>query len=160
MNMLAGAARLHKQQFDSYVDSVGVGVLVRQPAAHTTVSSAVSQVLGTPSTATGPIGSTLTISAVLNYGYSASPFAGQSQMPPAIRAMGEVENIDIVLRCRTSEALVTPGGTLGGRVIFDTCRDVVIDGLSFKVTATDRTGLPPYGPYVFWVALKKNGVAA
>jgi hypothetical protein len=125
-------------------------------------TNAKNEILGRPSLATGPIGTTTEVTAIINYGYTAgtSPFANQDSMPAAIRALGDTDNLDVLLRCNVAECLVNPAGAGGGRTIFDSCKDVVFDECSFKVTAVDRTGLPPYGPYVLWVALKKNGVVA
>jgi hypothetical protein len=160
MNLLKGAARIHKKQFEAYVNSVGVRVQVRQPSKTNTSSTAVSRAIGVPVTAEGPIGEIDVVQVVWTFGYTAgtNPFANPEQIPPAIRAAGTVENVDAVLRCKISDVLVTAARP-GGRTLFDSCKDIVYEGTSYKVIATDRTGLPPEGPYVCWVAVKANGAS-
>jgi hypothetical protein len=160
MSLLTGAAKLHKKKFYSYLDSTGVSVNVRLPLATNSASNSVTRALGKTVTATGPIGSIRQVRAIVNFGYTAgtNPFANPDAIPPAIRQIGTVETVDAVLRCRLEDVLVV-ATELGGRTLFDSCKDVVYQNTSYTVLTTDRTGLPPEGPYIVWVALRSNGAA-
>lgn len=151
--MLPGAAKKHRAQFERLVAESGVDVVVRQPAAATASATAADKVFGKAvvAPATG-VGTTATVTAVVSDA-AMNPF--DTTIPPRIAALGRTDSVDVLLRCVLSAVLLKDEERYG-RTLFDTAHDVQIGGATFKVKGTDRTGLPPVGPYILWVALRKE----
>lgn len=154
--MLRGAAIRHKQQFELFLERAGNdSVLVRQPLARTAGTTAVEKVLGKRAEAIvgAEYGDTDTITAIVS---DASMVLGDqyASVPSNIATLGRTESLDIILRCLLSDVLIDTSA-IYGKTILDTAKDVEIGGATFQVRATDRTGLPPIGPYIFWAALRK-----
>lgn len=154
--MLVGAARLHRVRFERFVDEAGETVEVRQPAAPTAPASALEKVQGKrPSVAA--YGDTQTVQAIQGGGYDGNVLHPPS-VPAQIAAIGKVQPIDLLLRCKLADALIDSGKRYG-QTIFDTAKDVVFAGAVWTVLVTERSGLPPEGPYELWVGLRKSGGA-
>jgi hypothetical protein len=143
--------------FEDFVATVGDSeVLVRQPAALVALTTSIDKVLGKQAPAPGQgYGTQQYVLAVVSD--AASALADRyASIPPQIAAIGRAEKIDILLRVILQDALVNVDAKYGP-TIFDTAKDVQIGGAVFQVRATDRSGLPPEGPYILWVALRKAG---
>lgn len=156
--MLRGAASMHKRKFEQMVDEAGdPNVVVRQPAAPTVALSAAEKVLGRKSDTTQGqgYGESQTVKAVVS-DFAISLADVYASIPPQIAAIGRAEKLDLLLRLPLAVALTNPDAKYGP-TIFDTAKDVQIGGAVFTVRATDRSGLPPEGPYILWVALRKAG---
>lgn len=156
--MLSGAAKTHKRMFGRFVAEAGdPNVVVRQPAAPTAPISAAEKVLGRKSDTTQGegYGESRTVKAVVSD--AAVTLADvYASIPPQIAAIGRAEKLDLILRLPLGDALLIADAKYG-QTIFDTAKDIQIGGAVFTVRATDRTGLPPEGPYILWVALRKAG---
>lgn len=156
--MFAAAASLHKKQFERYVDGSGAELELRMPATTTTAPVAADKVMGkrpAPTTdATSAYGETVYVKAIVTSGTAITTEQG---VPNRIAALGASDQVDVLVRCKLADVLLDPTKPLG-RTQFDVCKDVRFGGSIFTVTGTDTSGLPPLGPYVCWVGLKKSGV--
>jgi hypothetical protein len=156
--MLRGAALRHKQQFILQLTQAGdPDIVVRQPAVVTSAANPTEKVLGrrTDVTPGQGYGDEQTILAIRSDA-SLTTADQYSGLPARIAAIGRSEAIDILLRCLLEDVLLDPNEPYG-RTIFDSAKDVLIGNAVFLVRGTDRTGLPPEGPYILWVALKRAG---
>jgi hypothetical protein len=156
--MLRAAARRHRLQFEKYVASVGdPNVVIRQPAVRTAGTTDADLVLGRRADAIQGegYGESRTVTAIVTDAAMATNDE-YAKIPPHIAAIGKTDTLDLILRCNLSDVLISPTDRYG-KTLFHTAKEVVIGGAAFQVRATDRTGLPPEGPYVFWVALRAVG---
>ena len=155
--MLRGAALQHKKMFAALLAGAGVDVVVRQPVAPVAASTSADKVLGRQvDQAPDAVGTTQTVRVVWSTSYRANPATGAPDLPPSLAAVGRTERLDVVLRCALADVVIDPN-TRHGKTIFDTAKDVQFDGATYQVKGTDRTGLPPEGPYILWVGLRKVG---
>lgn len=156
--MFAAAAALHKKQFDKYVESVGAEVELRLPATAVAAPGAADKVLGkrpAPTIdATTAYGDSLFVQAIWTSGTAITTEQG---VPNRIAALGASDQVDVLVRCKLADVLLDAVKPLG-RTQFHVCKDVRYQGAIFTVTGVDTSGLPPLGPYVCWVGLKKAGV--
>lgn len=157
---MRGAALQHKKQFERMMKDA-VQIELRMPAAVVPAAQAVDKVMGkrpTPTaSATTAYGPSKFVSALWGVGYSITTAYGA--VPPHLAALGQSDNLDVVLRCPLADVLLDQDKPLG-RTVFHTAKDVVYQGEVFTVTGVDASGLPPLGPYICWVGLKKAGVSA
>jgi hypothetical protein len=154
--MLAAAARMHKKRFEQFVAEAGdPNVVVRQSAAPTAALTAAEKVLGKQPTAPATYGASQTVTAVVSDA-SVAVEDRYTAIPSQIAALGRAEKLDLLLRLTLASVLVNPEHKYG-TTIFDTAKDVQIGGAVFQVRGTARSGLPPEGPYILWVALRKAG---
>lgn len=153
--MLRGAAVRHRLQFERMLAQTGdSAVVVRQPLVRSAGTSAADRVLG--KRAENVVGAGYGVSTTITAVVSDAAMALNDQyakIPPQIAALGRTETLAVILRCLLSDVLVDPDLKYG-KTIFDTAKDVQIGGGTFQVRAVDRTGLPPEGPYICWVALR------
>jgi hypothetical protein len=151
---IQGAALLHKQLTESYIDTAGTTVTVRQaPAKVASGGSVVNKVLGTKAALDGA-GVETEVTAVIAY---TSSGVKQDARKTESAPIGLYDSSDVILMVKLAEVLDDPTKPQG-MTIFDTAKEVLIQGTYFKKTGSERTGLPPYGPYILWVGLKTLGV--
>lgn len=154
--MLKGLAKQHKAMFDRMVDEAGVTVTVRQPPIATASTSPADKVLGKrPDAAPEAYGEATTAVALWSTGYSGNDALGTYAIPAQIAALGRTDGLDVILRLKLADYLVDPENRHGA-TLFDTAKAVTYETVTYKVRATDRSGLPPLGPYILWVALQKE----
>lgn len=153
--MFAAAARLHKRQFEAHLAGAGVEVEVRQRPPRAVPTTTADKVLGRRQdvVADAPAGPSTFVRAVVSDAAMATG-NGYGSTPAEIVSIGKVEALDLILRCALTDVLVDPDKPYG-KTVFDGAKDVLVAGTPFEVRATDRTGLPPVGPYILWVALRK-----
>lgn len=151
MPNLAGAAKLHRTQFQRYLLAAGRDVLVRQPATGT-AGNAVDRTRGKRSEATG-VGTTATVKAIVSSLYAFS--STEESLPPAIRAVGKTDKIDLVLRFALADVLLDADNGFG-RTSIEAAKDIVLNGEPYTVVVTERGGLPPLDPYILWAAVRKE----
>lgn len=158
--MLYGAALAHKKQFDALVTDGGVSVVVRDHAPRASAASSLDKVLGArpaEDPVPGQYGTLHTVPCLVSM-TTQNPNTHYQIVPPTIDALGRASAITIVLRCKLADVLLDPDKPQG-QTIFDTCKDVFYDGEAYTVRGSDRTGLMPLAPYIFWVGLIKSGVS-
>lgn len=154
MTFLSGASRIHRKQFEKFVEQAGTPVTVRQPAVRVPGTMA-DRVLGKMAIEEG-VGATQTITVVWNTDLSVRWESPDLTVPKVIADLARMEKLDAVLRAKLSDALIVPGDVFG-RTVFDTAKDVFYGNYAWQVTGTVRTGLEPEGPYILWIAVKKIG---
>lgn len=152
MNFKALAQR-HKAEFEKFLTGAGVVVTIRQPGARVAGTNAVDRVKGQRTFETS-IGSTQDILVVWSNDLIRPEAVVAGDVAETIAALGGKASVDVIIRCRLSDALLD-GATHQGRTLFDTAKDVTYSGQTYEVTGTKRTGLPPIGPYILWVGLKQ-----
>jgi hypothetical protein len=151
--MLRGMADQHRRVFLAMLQRVGVWIVVRQPAVPTLGTTAVQRVLGTKADLTA-VGATKRIKALLSNDYLRPETIAPGDVSEGLAALGGKDRVDAILRVHLPDAV--PDDDTQARTLFDSAKDVVIDGTTFEVTGTKRTGFPPIGPYILWVGLKKS----
>lgn len=152
------SAAVHKRIFERLLRDKGVTISVRFPPTSTTNAGGTlaSKVFGERNWET-------TVDEVRTQEYLAlwsndglgpeHPEGAQvsNAMSPLSRAG---EKIDAMIRVSLAGALLDVNAPQG-LTVFDICKDVQYAGASFQVVKSARTGLPPLGPYILWVALRK-----
>lgn len=144
-------ATQHKAKIFALIDANGQSVVVRQPQARAASTDAVTKVFGADAYETAT-GTETTITAWVHQGNVASDFSMRS-MEEAGAALGIVAQSDLVLSVKLEDVLLD-SSKVYAQTQFDTAKDVVISGSTFKVKGTFRSGLAPIGPYVLWVGLE------
>lgn len=149
-------ATLHKNTFDRLVAAAGIEITIRQPSTRAGgPSSAAEKALGRRAEDTGYGDSDEVVAIVTNsIDATASPEsnAGIKQSEP----IGLYQISDVVIRLKLSDVLIDSNKPQG-LTLFDTAKDVLIQGTPFKVCGSERTGFAPIGPYILWVGLKSLG---
>lgn len=153
-------AQAHKARFESLLVAADTTVELRYPPLKSPASSAADKVLGTKPQETGidPARSRI-LSVIWSNDLFHSEDVAQGSLSQLVASIGHNKEglpLDAVIRLRLSDALMDPASPQG-MTLFDSCKDVVYQGQSFKVLSTKRTGLPPLGPYILWVGLHRLG---
>lgn len=149
---MKAAARFHRERFERYVSDVGINVTVRQPRKVEAPSTDVEKVLGTSGAETEP-GDAQTVRVI--WSNDLRPNAIDNHLPSKIASLARQGSVDVFIRAILRDVLHDPADP-NGLTLFDTAFDVLQGTARFKVLDTDRTGLPPEGPYVLWVALRRE----
>lgn len=144
--------KIHRQQFIRLLNTMGEGVTVRQGVSRSTPANAVAKVIG-PRGQEYEFGGTQDVQVLWRNG--SGKILDHDATPMRIAVLGKVNTLDAVVRCLLEDVLLDPTNKQG-TTIFDTAKDVVYKGTSFKVMDTDRSGMPLEGPYILWVALRKS----
>jgi hypothetical protein len=155
--MLKALAQRHRSQFESLLTQAGQEVEIQLPEVRTAAESPVAKVLGrgTPSPAVAPGGPSTVVPALVSTGYRAVDYEF-GNVPATIAALGRTDTALVVLRCRLSD-VIPAGQSAHGETLFHRAARVVVGRDAFQVVGIDRSGLPPLGPYIVWVGLKRVG---
>lgn len=144
--------KIHRKQFIRLLKTMGEPITVRQPVARSATTDPVAKVIGARGTEYS-FGATQDVTVLWRNG--SGKILDHDATPSRIALLGKVNNLDAVVRCLLEDVLVESTNKQGA-TIFDTAKDVVYNGNSFKVVDTDRSGMPLEGPYILWVALRKT----
>jgi hypothetical protein len=154
MKGLKKAADMHRAMFVSYLTEMGTLVTVRQyPDKAATGGSEFSKVFGNRNRE-NEVGSTSEVRAVVSASVSGQLEPREYAENSAV--LGLFEKSDVVLRVLLEDVLLDPTKPLE-RTLFDTAKEIVVQGSEFELAGSARTGLPPLGPYILWVGLKATG---
>lgn len=140
---------LHKKKFSELVDTLGIEVIVRQPAAKIAGGNDAANVLGTRARDTG-VGVSKTVIAIVSASMSASP--QEAHLTP----VALLHDSDYYLRMRLEDALLD-ATKIHGKTIFETAKEIEAQGTKFKFSGIAKTGFANLGPYILWVGLKHAG---
>jgi hypothetical protein len=157
--MLRGMADRHKAQFAALVREAGQQIAIRHPATRQVSEAPANKVLGKRTTPLDPtdVGAVYYVDAIVSTGYRQVDY-DFGAVPAAIAAIGKRDPSMVVARCLLED--VQPvGASPFSDTYFHGAKAVIIGTDSFEVVGVDRSGLPPAGPYIVWVGLKRIGVA-
>jgi metal-dependent amidase/aminoacylase/carboxypeptidase family protein len=150
---LRKAAEAHLAIFQKALAEAGTTITIRQPAPKPASGGTdVTKILGARPSPSSAVGTTTTVGALVSGPANVAGTPLASATPAQVDPLGRVADCDIVLRVLLSDVLLDPTKK-HGKTLFDTAKDVLIDGGYFRVEKTERGGLAPLGPYILWVGL-------
>ena len=152
--MNTAIATQHRNKMYALIDSAATTITVRPPATRAASTNATEKVFGPSGAQETDYGTPTTVSAWVHQAAVPASFAGQNTLQQI--AAGKLAESDIILSLKLEDALVDANQPYG-RTIFDTAKDVQIQGSTFQVKGTFRSGFAPLGPYILWVGLVNAG---
>ena len=147
-------ATAHKRKMHALIDGAATSVTVRPPESRQAASNDVDKIFGSATLDTG-YGTPITVSAWVHNASIPGTYEAQG-VGPGAQILGSLSEADLILSVKLEDVLVD--STLPyGRTVFDKAKDVQVQGSSFKVKGTFRSGLAPIGPYILWIGLEQIG---
>lgn len=155
MNVLVRAAERHRAEFRRFVERAGVLIDVVFPSAKPAPLTQAEKVTGAKPRG-DESGEVHQVRVIWSSDLS-SPTNVDGDIVSVAQALGHNPDkpIDAVIRLNLADGLEDVSRPLG-QTIFDTAKEVVFLGERFVVSGSKRTGMPPIGPYILWVGLRRS----